>query len=645
MRLNWTRFGGICPKISPRNLSDVNSQISQNTFLAEYDLQPIKEPLVVQALPDSLQRSIYLWRRGGSSEWLYWTGDVDVVEGPIADDQYDRIYYTDGTTLHMKLWDGGKVEVADVSKAAPTTVGITKLEIYHYSRTELKFKVNGVDFAVNPTGMSLKGSSMEITYHIAPSVVQTNAIYWLYMYTGNSTINVGNSTSQQALFDAETTITSDDAGIFLPVTLKLKVISVEEKQTADFVDLASNPPRRVYGMDVVVVCNLDSGHSEQTVCYAQTTVDSYGQESPPSTASAIVTWGVNDKLCLSGLSTGGRLYRSATGNTDSDFYYLTSPIGSYYTDSTPDAQLAEKMQIMENPPAAMSGLTSMAGGFLAAFNGKEVYFSEPWLPYSWPLKYRLTMDYDVVGLASMGSDLIVCTTGTPYYISGAHPDIMTVNKMSVEQSCVSKRSICFAQNFVIYASPDGLMSITGGSSKIITSGLYTREQWQALTPSQMIGCVHDNRFIGWHPTGAIIIDFDERQSMLSTTDQTAVGRYDDLVNDQLYLIQGSNITSWREGANYLTATWRSKKYQNVQDVIFNTAKVLADSYTNLTFKIYANDVQVYSYAVPSGEAFRVPKLDRDVLWSIEIVTTNKVFEVIVASSMILMRTLNGVRDP
>jgi len=53
----------------------------------------ISESNVVQASA----RSIYWYNREGNmgkGYWLEWSGDVDVVKGPLADDSYDRIYWT-----------------------------------------------------------------------------------------------------------------------------------------------------------------------------------------------------------------------------------------------------------------------------------------------------------------------------------------------------------------------------------------------------------------------------------------------------------------------------------------------------------------------------------------------------------------------
>ena len=630
MRLAWKTFSGLIPKVSPRNLPDTAAQVANNCWLAETDLQPIKTPLFVTTLADALQKSIYLWRRGGSEEWLSWDRDVDVVRGPIADDQYSRIYYTDGTTLHMNLWDSTiatpKVEVADVSMTPPGAPTITKTKLFDPLTISATFLGNNLSLA----SYDWDGDNLKLTFH-APSTNSFDMNAPLRLHVGSYGYTPANIHDPQADI-YEDILTLGTFGRF-------QVISISNE---NYISSPVPPSGFSVPFDKVVTVKMNYVRTNtQYQYYVATTVNIYGQESPPSAVSAQVKWEPNDVLSVT--SPAGRLYRSATGLADSNFYYL-GDTGGTFVDNVQDSALSEILPLIENPPAQMTGLVSIPGGFLAAFNGKDLFFSEPYLPYSWPTRYRLTMDYDIVGLAVNGNDLIVLTTGNPYYISGTHPDIIQQSKMPVEQSCISKKSIAFSEKFVCYASPDGLCGITGGNVSVVTSQYYTRAQWQELTPQEMIGSVHDGRYIGWLENGAIIIDFKESNATLGTTDVVATGVYSDLENDQLYLIQGATITDWMAGSTSLLATWKSKEYQNVQDAIFNSAKVISEAYTNTTFKIYADGVLVWSYKVADSRGFRVPNFDRSARWSISIETYDRVYEVVVASSMSRLRIIDGIKE-
>lgn len=664
MRICWKTFGGIIPRTASRNLPELMAQTAQNTWLAPTSLESIKEPLTIQAVAAGSE-SMYLWRRGGSSEWLTWTGDVDVRKGPIADDQYSRIYYTDGTTLHMKLWDGAKVEVDDVSIAAPAAPTITKTLWFDPSNVKMWHDGGNMSWPLSYRGMSLDGNIMKLRFYENPwnGTLQGlyNAFYYMQVTTGRADSDSGVIDTTRITIPTPTTYANQELlySTISDLTFNsvkygtFQVIGKEVKPTSDSNNVTmpgGGGWYTYYGADVEFSCRLDLNRSSvQYQYYVQTVVNKYGQESPPSVVSTQVEWNCNEKLTIhavnGGVGTKTRIYRSATGLESSKFYFVAEvDPGATYVDNNTDAQLAETLPLIENPPTQMTGLVSVPGGYFAAFNGKDLYFSEPWLPYSWPTRYRLTLDFDIVGLAVSGNDVIALTTGNPYYITGTHPEILSQTKLAVEQSCVSKRSICYADKYVCFASPDGLCSVSGGNVQVISSRFYTRDQWQALTPADMIGAVHDQRFIGFISGGAIIFDFKEPNATLGTTDQQASGLYSDLENDQLYLIQGTNITDWRAGADYLTYIWKSKKFQNVQDAIFSSCKIISESYADLTFKMFADGVQVWSYTVTDAKGFRVPTLDRSAAWEVSLEGTDRVCEMILASNMTLLRSGDGIRN-
>lgn len=662
MRLVWKAWGGIAPKIAERNLPDMMGQTARNVWLAPTALEPIKDTLDEHTLDSALDLSIYLWHRASATEWLEFLTDVNVVRGPIADDQYSRIYYTDGTTLHMKLWNSAtsaKVEVDDVSKAQPAAPTITKADKFDPTKITAYFGTSGTYLTGQYRGCEMDGSIANVKFHFDPwqSDMPTLmlSLFWLTIQfkSGTSTESVTipsvqTQDNQSLLFSTVTDLYQDNVKYGT-----IQVLSKATKSTDDDRILTSGLTSWTFkGMDVTFQCKLDilGRSSTQFQYYVQTTVDAYGQESPPSDISSQVEWKVNEKLTIQAAAAGTgiskiRLYRTAPGNVESDFFFLAEvEPGATYVDNKLDAELAEAMPLIENPPTALTGLVNVPGGFMCAFNGKDIYFSEPWLPYSWPTRYRLTVDFDVVGLAVTGNDVIVLTTGNPYYISGTHPEIMTQSKLPIEQSCVSKRSIAFSERYVCYASPDGLCTVSGGDVKVVTFPFYTKDQWTALTPSGIIGSVHEGRYIGFHSTGGFIMDFREPIAALSTTDEMTTGVYCDLETDNLYMIQSDKIVIWRGGTTSLLATWKSKKFQNVQDAIWSCAKIIADTYTNITFKIFADGTQVWSYTVTDSTGFRVPKFSRSAMWEISLETQDRICEVILASSMNLLRSGDNIKQ-
>jgi hypothetical protein len=93
------QFGGIKPIISARMLGANEAQTALNAKLVSGSLLPMKGATTLQALQSSNPATIF--RYGTSSTetnyWLEFAQDTDVMRSPIAQDQYDRLYWTNGS--------------------------------------------------------------------------------------------------------------------------------------------------------------------------------------------------------------------------------------------------------------------------------------------------------------------------------------------------------------------------------------------------------------------------------------------------------------------------------------------------------------------------------------------------------------------
>lgn len=270
---------------------------------------------------------------------------------------------------------------------------------------------------------------------------------------------------------------------------------------------------------------------------------------------------------------------------------------SDYTDSMDEDQLGEVLPSGEwsmppdehYPTGSLSGMVSLPNGVLAGFTGNEVCFSEPYLPYAWPERYRLVTDYPIVALGVSSGGLVVATTGYPYLITGTDPASMVMSKLEVQQSCVSKRSMVDLGRFVVYASPDGLVAVSGSTVELITGSVIDREAWQKLNPSSIHGYLGDGKYMGFYRdsvtdvTGSFI--FDPADRSLVFMDQGADGGFSDLQSDTLYLQSGGKIHAWNHGESYQTLRWKSAQYSMILPVNFSSAIVKAKGYP-ITFKLF-----------------------------------------------------------
>jgi hypothetical protein len=346
-----------------------------------------------------------------------------------------------------------------------------------------------------------------------------------------------------------------------------------------------------------LVASSTAGTTENRA-YVYTNVSTFGtvkEESAPSPATTVVVTNAGATVTVSGFSaapttgyniTHRRIYRTITGASTVTYSFVTEiPVGTAsYIDSLTVAQLGSELPSLywNTPPAALKGLTAMPNGILAGFIGNQIWFSEPYYPHAWPEGYMLTVDYPIVGFGVYQTNLVVLTTSFPYIISGVSPTSMSQQKLPIPQPCVAKNSIASDQYGVLYASPNGLVSLGQGSQDVVTVPLYTRDEWQVLNPSSMVGAVYNNLYMGFTTIDGVIqgfvisrgdipplvhLDFPTRSLFVdrSTSDLYAVSDLD----NKVYQLDSSTV-------NYTTYEWKSKKFVMPNPLNFGAVKVQAD---------------------------------------------------------------------
>lgn len=389
----------------------------------------------------------------------------------------------------------------------------------------------------------------------------------------------------------------------------------------------------------------DTPESTETRVYAWTWVNKesgYEFESGPSPASAAVDVYPKQTVAVSGRSavptgyvvTHWRLYRAVSG---SYLYVGEFPVSKIsFTDNVAAEELGEELPTLTwaPPQANLRGLINLPNGIMAGFVGRDIYFCDPYHPHAWPENYSLTVDYPVVGLGRMDTTLAVLTTGTPYFVQGSHPDSMVSVKTDLEQSCVSKRSIVSTNGVVMYASPDGLVLLTPGGSKLVTEQYFTRAQWQSyFKPESIHAYSHDLKYIGFYNNGTTSggFIFDPTSGQFVLHDIYATAGHSDLRNDKLFLaFSDRSVKTWL-GGSAKTYTWKSKKFTLPQVTGFSCAQLEAETYP-VTAKFYADGTLVHTKTVASRAPFRLPvNPGRD--FEVQIEGTSEVFALAVAHSM------------
>lgn len=364
--------------------------------------------------------------------------------------------------------------------------------------------------------------------------------------------------------------------------------------------------------------------ANETRSYIYTFVTDKGEESAPSIAGE-VTIQVGQGVTLSALETAAsnsavlthkRIYRAQRGK-----YLFVAEIPATtttYIDQTPSDSLTEVCPSLgwDAPPAGMFGLTGGPNGMMAAANGYDAMFCEPFRPHAWPQKYSRALSFPIVGIGQFGSSFVFLTSGFPEVITGASPSNLSQTPSKFYQPCVSKRSIVSTGMSVMYASPDGLCSIGADGENILTAGLFLPEDWRALNPETILGAWHEGYYVGFYNPGSGVRGFmlnPATQEWFNLPALAATAVYRDTVTDALYVCVGDAIHKWRAGED-LTYTWKSG------DTVTPLGDFVAGRVTGdypVTFKLYKNGTLKMTKTVTSDEPFKLPAgLART--WAVEV---------------------------
>lgn len=398
-------------------------------------------------------------------------------------------------------------------------------------------------------------------------------------------------------------------------------------------------------------CTLSaSGGVSETVetrYYTYTYVTDVGEESAPNPAPTAIVCKTDAVITIAALAAPPagnyginriRIYRTQTGQSgDTSFFYLRE-IASTLTTTTDDGrQLGEVLPSTTwlQPPADLKWLTGLWNGMMAGISGRSVRFCEAFIPYAWPIAYEvLPTATTPVALATYGQTLVVLTDGNPFMVTGGSPDAMDEQPTDFLQACVSPLSAVGMGHGVAWASPDGLAYLGSGGARLLTAGLMTREDWQALKPETIQGCMYEGRYFGFFNDGSrkgFMLDPANPAGMYFL-DFGVDALYVDDQQDSLFVLDGTSVKKWDAGAA-LTATVKSKLFKLPSPVAgFGCAEVVADAYP-LTFKLYADGALKHTQTVTSANPFRLPGGYRASTAQFEITTTGAVQGVALAHSM------------
>jgi len=384
-------------------------------------------------------------------------------------------------------------------------------------------------------------------------------------------------------------------------------------------------------------------------CY----VTAWGEEGPPSPASAIVDWNPGQTVSLSGFLgaptgdyqiTGLRVYRLQA----SAYRFLTDlaiPATTFSDDIASDTVGAsEEIPSMDwyPPPAGMHSIVNHPSSFIIGAAGNELVVSEAGLPHAYNPFNRHTIPYDIVGLGISGQGVLILTGAGLWYAAGNEPDSFgPPEKIESDQACVSRGSIFEMDGATGFASPDGLYLYGIGVAKSLTEGLFTLDQWRNMNPQSMICEQHDGKIFVFYnngDAGAFVI-YPADMATKVDLDFSATALFSDKETDTLYMMVGSDIVAYEGGVITSTAVWKGSVVQPPYSCCPGAAKVRATVYP-VTFNLYADGALKYTKSITSNAAFRLPGGYLADSFEVECeFSSGEILDIIVAESMADLRTV------
>jgi hypothetical protein len=380
-----------------------------------------------------------------------------------------------------------------------------------------------------------------------------------------------------------------------------------------------------------------NGEVKISTAYVITYVSDIGEESAPSVPSNIVDrWdGITVYLSSIPVASGAfnitakRIYRAELNGV---FQYVATiaAAATTFTDAILSESLGEAVPSTdwEAPSSSMAGAINLPNGIIMGWWGNTLAFCESYMPHAWPIRYRLALDYDIVGAIATSQGAIVVTTGAPYLISGSTPDGMSQFKLDAIAACIASRSVVDMGEYALYASSDGLIAIGGAQTENATAPFMTPEQWRAIATSNLIGCRYKDYYIGFYSGGSFA--FKPGVGFLFFTEQAEAFFIDDKTGE-LYIKNGTALKKWNMGSP-VSFTWKSKIFRVQNGGNPTCAKVHANAYP-VTFKLYTDGSLVKTLSVTSRKTFRLPTAIRYDFYEVELSGVSPVISVQIADSM------------
>lgn len=633
----FDRFKGLLPRVPESLLPPANATEARNCEFAYGELRNLKGDFLAQTLTNA-PASLYT---DTGLTFYSWPDDVNAARSPLANDPFDRLYYT--TPGDFRVAQRAGMSINGGAPASSYRVGVPRPSV--------------APTMTVPTAPSIETSTLAATFcyeyagvkyqegNINLETVATNS-KWTFTPPAKA---APPATPAQA-FAVIRLVATDNATHDV-----LFDIYTENSSFSKDGDWSLALTQNTDGASYSLALTSSAVADKETRAYIYTYVNTYGEEGPPSPPATITALAklihtvtvTRDALTADYAPIKEiRIYHTPSGSDIADYFYAgaipvltASGTVFLFKDDVAAAELNEPLA-SENyyaPTPSLVGLLALPNGILMAWKGNELHFSDAYKPWSWPPQYVKTFPHNIVGAVAIGAGVLITTLADPYVVDGISPDSMTERKINSAQAGVSKWAMADVMGMIAYASHDGIVVIDGSQATLgYSEQFFTRDVWRARYGaglSSMRFAVWDGRLVVYSSANAFaafMIDLDEAKGALTDLPNLdAKCSFVSPMSDQFYYASGNRLFQFGGGSD-VEACWRSREIVLNSPVNFGIAQALCEG--EWTVSLMADGVVKHTEALTGAKIFRLPSGFLSARWMVTITGTGRFRELRVAGS-------------
>lgn len=337
--------------------------------------------------------------------------------------------------------------------------------------------------------------------------------------------------------------------------------------------------------------------------------------------------------------------------------------GAFQIIDNPNVHLiSEQLSTWENevPRSDLKGIKMLENGSLVAFEGKNLWFSQPWQFHNW--NCAMNLDDCILAIEVINGNIYVATDGYPYVISEQPAKVedcsccRSVVKISEPAPILSGCSMTKTNNGVMWATSTGLARLNGNGLQIVTHSYLREEDWMEWHPHQIKGVFYKGKYFGFNNKRGFIFDvtdgpytsgYEAESGKFTELDLTPEAVYKSEDN-KLYMSFDGQIHEWNISDTYMPYVWRSKmnvegglKNFSAMKVVFTRWLRTRRSPTPVTIRLYADGRLMFERKTNCSRPFRLPKGFDALNFHIEIEGIEQINEIHMATSMNELVALNN----